>query len=74
MKYEIIQSKHWYNVITHQTASIYGAVPYVSEKEKQNWIIKNNGYTLLNTLTGIVGIGKKPFKTYQDAVNFLNRV
>jgi hypothetical protein len=69
--FEIIESKRWKHS-SGLTASIYGAVPWTSEADKNNWTIETIGFTLRNIKTGTVGIGRKPFETYQDAVNFLS--
>ena len=70
--FEIIESKQWVNHMTGQTASIYGAVPYVNDNEKQHWAITVRGYTVRNVKTGTVGIGRAPWKTEQEAIDWLN--
>lgn len=70
--YEIIKSKKWVNIITNQTASIYGGVPYITENDKKNWVIKEFGWTLYNNKSNTVGIGRIPFTTYFQALNHLN--
>lgn len=74
MKYEIVESKKWVNSITGATASIYGAVPYTSDSDKQNWSVETVGYTIRNNDTGIVGLGKPPFKTMYEAVEQLRKL
>lgn len=70
--YEIIKSKKWVNIITNQTASIYGGVPYITENDKKHWVIKEFGWTLYNNKSNTVGIGRIPFTTYFQALNHLN--
>jgi hypothetical protein len=68
--YEIIESKQW-QCTDGRTASIYGSCPYVSDADKANWSMKTVGYTLLNLRTGTVGIGRKPFATFEEAAQFV---
>lgn len=43
-RYEIVPSRFWKNKITGSTASLYGAVPYTNEADRQNWEIVSNGF------------------------------
>ena len=70
---DVIESKHWRNTKTGQTASIYGAVPYCSAREKENWIIEKRGYTWKNA-NGTIGIGRQPAKTYKEAVAVMEKI
>jgi hypothetical protein len=70
--YEIIPSKHWVNQETGQTASLYGSVPYLTEREKFQWAIVQRGYTVRNIKTGVVGIGRLPWKTEAEAIEWIN--
>ena len=70
---EVIESKQWRNTKTGQTASIYGALPYCSETEKENWIIEKRGYTWKRS-DGTVGLGRKPAKTYEEAVGVMEKI
>ena len=69
--YEIIESKRWKHV-NGSTASIYGACPWMSESDRKNWSLEIAGYTLRNVKTGVVGIGRKPFATYAEALAFIS--
>ena len=69
-KYEVIESKHWKHC-SGLTASVYGSVPWTSEADKIHWSIETVGYTIRNNVAGTVGIGRKPFKTYQEAADFI---
>lgn len=71
--FEIIPSKRWVNHETGQTASIYGSVPYVTIRDKFNWSIEVRGYTVRNTKTGVVGIGRAPWKTEAEAEEWLKQ-
>ena len=73
-KYEIIKSKTWVNVINNNSVSIYGAVPYINDSEKQNWVIKELGWTIYNNKLNTVGIGRKPFVTYFEALNWIQSI
>ena len=68
--FEIIEAKRWVNT-DGRTASIYGSCPYVSDADKPNWSVQTVGYTLLNLNTGTVGIGRKPFATFEEATQFM---
>ena len=72
MKFEIIESKRWKHS-TGMTASIYGAVPWTSEADRHNWSIEIVGYTLRNIKSGTVGIGRRPFKTHAEALEFVSQ-
>lgn len=70
---EIIESKRWENKKTGKTASIYGAVPYKSERDKKDWDIVKVGYTW-KVEDGTIGFGTKPVKTYAEALEVMNQV
>ncbi len=72
MKFEIIESKHWKHA-NGMTASIYGSCPWVSDADRHNWVLEVVGYTVRNIKTGTVGIVRKPFKTYEEAVEFVSQ-
>ena len=67
----------WKNVKTNATASIRGAVPYVNEADKLNWITESNGFTI-QWPDGRTGIGRKPFESHSEAeqwvTNYVNRI
>ena len=69
--YEVIESKAWKHK-DGNTASIYGAVPYLSDAEKQNWKIETLGFTVRNNKTNSVGIGRKPWATKAEAEAWIN--
>jgi len=70
---KVIESRRWKNSKTGQTASIYGAVPYYSEKDKADWEIETIGYTWANS-DGTIGLGRVPVKTEQEAIDVMNRI
>ena len=70
--YEVIPSKHWVNLETGHTASLYGAVPYYTVRDKFNWHVVQRGYTVRNVETGAVGIGRMPWKTEEEALEWVN--
>lgn len=65
--YEVIEYTCWRNVITGQKASIYGAGPWHSEADKPAWTLTTEGWTVRNPLTGQVGVGRPPCKTFAEA-------
>lgn len=71
-RYEVIESKVWRRD-DGAVASIYGAVPYLNEAEKARWSIVSRGYTVRNTSTGTVGVGRVPWKTREEAEAWIAR-
>lgn len=69
---EVIPSKVWKNKNTGATASIYGAVPYHTTAEAEGWEIITRGFTWVNS-NGTVGLGRVPAKTYEEAVEVMNK-
>ena len=69
---EIIESKHWVNAVTGQTASIYGSVPYFGEVDKSQWSVVVRGYTW-RLDNGTVGLGRQPAKTMSEALEIMQR-
>ncbi len=67
--YEVIPSKSWQRD-DGAKASIYGAVPWVSEAEKARWAVVDQGWTVRNPRTGEVGTGRPPFPSYEAAAAF----
>jgi len=68
-KYEVIKAKQWRHV-NGATASIYGAVPWQSPAEKLNWTMEECGWTVLNPITGIVGVCRPPWATQEAAQKY----
>lgn len=69
MKYEVIESKVWRHD-DGRTASIYGAVPFHSERERKFWQVETRGWTVRNTKTGVVGVSLPPWKTREEALEW----
>lgn len=72
----IIKSRVWQHVSGRQ-ASLYGAAPWTSEDDKDNWEIVERGYTWeCVSHTGRVTIGacRVPAKTYEEAVEVKNKL
>lgn len=70
---KVIESKRWVNLLTGNTASIYGSVPYTSDNDACNWKIVAKGYTWLRS-DGTVGLGRMPATTYEEAIEVMNKV
>ena len=68
--FDIIESKRWV-CNDGRTASIYGAVPWLSDDERKDWTIQIVGWTVQHKKTGTVGIGRMPWKTLKDAEDWL---
>lgn len=70
-RYEVIPSRHWKNSRTGQTASLYGAVPYVNDAEAEGWSLVTKGFTVRDNVRGTVGFGRRPFDTEKEAETFV---
>jgi hypothetical protein len=62
--YEVIKSVVWKHT-SGKTASPYGAAPL-----GDGWQMVHAGWTVKNPLTGQVGVGKAPFKSFHEASVF----
>jgi hypothetical protein len=71
--YEVVPARLWVRD-DGATASIYGAVPWVSEVEKARWAIVLKGFTVRNPLTGQVGVGRPPEATVELAQALAKRL
>lgn len=67
--FDIIESKRWQHD-DGRTASLYGAVPYQSDPS--GWHVITVGWTVRHKKTGIIGIGRKPWETRQEAEDWLH--
>ena len=68
--FDIVESKKWV-CDDGRTASIYGSCPWVSASERDQWRVQIVGYTVRHKKTGIVGIGRKPWETLEEAEKWL---
>jgi hypothetical protein len=66
MKYEVVPAMV-YEHVTGKRASIYGALPWMTDVERAHWKTVQVGYTLFNPLTGQVGVGRAPCVTWEEA-------
>jgi hypothetical protein len=66
--FEVIESEVWRSN-TGRTASIYGALPWISEAQRisEGWEMVTTGYTVRDTVANTVGIGREPWKTRAEA-------
>jgi hypothetical protein len=73
-KGEVIESKHWKHKDTGATASLYGAVPWSGSPgdKKEDWKLESVGWTI-QWEDGTIGIGRQPFKTKEEAEDFLEK-
>ena len=73
-KIAIIPSRRWKNSRTGQTASIRGAVPYLSLNEQRDWNVETSGFTVRITETignVTVASGRPPFPTLEAASEYV---
>jgi hypothetical protein len=66
MNYKIVKHKVLFDKKTNQTYSIFGAMP------KDNLELQERGWTLYNIKQNTYGIGKTPFVTYFESLNYMN--
>lgn len=71
-RFEVIESKHWVRD-DGRTASLYGAVPWVSSSEEKRWKIVPRGYTVRDNERGTVGIGRVPWTTRTEAQAWVDK-
>ena len=73
-KGEVIESKAWKHKDTGATASLYGAVPWSGAPgdQESDWKVESRGWTI-RWEDGTIGIGRQPFKTKQEAQDFLDK-
>jgi hypothetical protein len=63
---KVIECWVWANGITGAKASIYGAVPWHSPRERALWDLELVGFTW-QLSNGTVGLGRTPAKTREQA-------
>jgi len=73
-RYKVIESRRWYNLQTGAYASIYGATPWTNESKRHEWQMITVGYTVMDLVSNVVGMGRKPFTTSEEARQFANRL
>jgi hypothetical protein len=73
MRYKVIESKHWIRD-DGITASLYGSCPWYSDTERSRWKVESRGWTIHDTKTNTVGLGRKPFITKEEAETFVNKL
>lgn len=56
-RYEVIENRHW-EANNGRTASLYGAVPWVSEGERLAlaWHVVSRGFTIRDNVTNTIGL------------------
>lgn len=69
---QVIPSRKWVHV-SGRTASLFGAVPYMSESEKPDWSIETAGWTWKMD-NGTIGLGRVPAKTEAEAIEVMNAI
>lgn len=69
----VVESRMWVNQRTGATASLFGAVPWMSESERADWTVVTRGWTW-ELANGTVGLGRVPAKTKAEAEEVMRRV
>ena len=63
---KVVPARVWSNILTGATASVRGAVPYLSDAQKDDWVIKTVGFSIQND-DGTIGQGRPPYPTAEAA-------
>lgn len=71
-RYDVIPARGWKRD-DGATASIYGAVPWVSDAERRRWIIQTNGWTVRDNQRGTIGMSRPPWPTREEAEAWVSR-
>lgn len=69
---EVIPARHWQNMRTGQTASLYGGLPWRSDAERAEWKIVSAGWTW-RKVDGTIGLGRRPAETREEAESIMAR-
>ena len=72
-RYTVIESRRWKNQETGATASPYGACPWVSDSDRENWTMETVGWTVRNNQEGTIGVGRLPWKTREESQAFADK-
>jgi len=71
-KYDVIESKRWQHQSGRMVSAYGRAVPWLTNKEKEQWELVTVGWTVFNNRTGQVGIGRGPWKTKEEATAWVD--
>ena len=71
--FEVIPSRVWKRD-DGRSASIYGAVPWLSDAERPRWAMVATGWTVRNPITGQVGVGRPACATEAEALALAARL
>jgi hypothetical protein len=69
--YSVVEFRRWVHT-DGRTASITGSLPYWGENN--GWSIQNCGYTVFNSKTNTYGCGRVPFKTKEEAEDWISQI
>lgn len=72
-RFEVIPYRVWLRDDGKQ-ASLYGAVPYLSDAEKARWQVVERGWTVRDNHFNTVGMGRTPFATREEAQAFITKI
>lgn len=62
----VVPAKHWRNLKTGMTASIYGSCPWTRSADSVDWKIEVTGWTW-ELSNGTIGLGRVPAETREEA-------
>lgn len=68
----VIESKVWRNKLTGARVSPYGACPWMSVGEREQWELVSQGWSW-ELDNGTVGLGRVPAKTREEAEMVMRR-
>ena len=73
-RYTVVESKVWKHT-SGRTASIYGALPWYTKSEKEQWTMESRGYTIRDNKTNEIGrMIRKPFATFTQAQEYCDKL
>lgn len=71
IRVKIIPSTVFVHKETGRKVSTAGAHPAWSDSERKMWEVKQVGWTVIDTSSGTVGIGRRPFETREEIEKYL---
>lgn len=71
-RYEVVESKRWEGP-NGRKVSPHGACPWATDAERSLWSLVTVGWTVRDTRTGTIGVGRVPWKDRAEAQAFADR-
>lgn len=71
---KVIEHKFWRNVKTGRKISLYGAAPWTTLKDKDNWEVAVEGWTWFDSENSTVGCHRVAAKTKEEADEYADKI